>query len=168
MTQATSKPRVHYVRWSLLALAMVALAVGMVWMRWRGLPYGVARSLGTAETYELISVSPRIGMGDYYGHQTFGRATITDPAVRQRLNAALQAAVRESNGSVAACFNPRHAIRASGGGHVTELLVCFECKAIEVFSDGKKTDYIPISSSQESVFDAVLQKAGVPLAPKSH
>ena len=168
MTQATTKPRVHYVRWTLLALAMVALAVGMVWMRWRGLPYGVARSLGTADQYELISLNPHEENGDYYLHAILGRTTISDPQTRLRINAALQAGVRQNKSGMAICFYPRHAIRVTSGGVVTDVVICFQCDQIQVFRNGQRIETFAVDDSPEPVFDDVLTNAGVPLAPKSH
>ena len=46
---------------------------------------------------------------------------------------------------IAMCFNPRHAIRASYGGHQFDLVICFECGHSRLYRDGVDIGAIPLS-----------------------
>jgi hypothetical protein len=161
--------RARKVRWAILAIAGVALALGLAWLRWHGMPLVAARALADADQYEVLSLQPLrsySGQPRFYGHKILGQMTVTDPATRQRLNAALQSGVRESDGRMMACFNPRHGIRLTRAGVTTDFVICFECRQIQVWRDGKVIASFLTSASPQPVFDEVLQKANVPLAPK--
>jgi hypothetical protein len=151
-------------------VAIVAIAGAAAWLRWHGMLWPAWRALSTAETYELISLEPDMRTATpsgvrYYNHGVLGSTSITDPATRRRLNDALQAGVRSSDGTVMACFNPRHGIRVTRGGVVSEFVVCFECRQVRVYRDGKTYHFLT-SDSPQKVFDAVLKSANVPLAAK--
>lgn len=63
------------------------------------------------------------------------------------------------------CFNPRHGIRAVSGGKTVDLLICFECRHVEVYENGKlimRRD--PGTDAAKLYFDRVLTQARVPLA----
>ena len=63
----------------------------------------------------------------------------------------------------ASCFNPRHGLRITSGGHVYDFLLCYECQGIVVFRDGKEVVYRSASGSSV-VLNALLTEAKVPLA----
>ena len=65
-----------------------------------------------------------------------------------------------------ACFNPRHGIRVTHAGVVTNFVTCFECRQVEVWRGNQKLALFLVSVSPQSVFDEVLKSAGVTLAPK--
>ena len=75
----------------------------------------------------------------------------------------------EQEGNVPACFRPRHGIHATRGQKVVDLLVCFECSQVEVYSGGSDQPSLGLrtSGSPEPVFDKALRDAGIPLAPKA-
>ncbi|MDB5333036.1 MAG: hypothetical protein JWP03_4187 [Phycisphaerales bacterium] len=156
--------RARKLRWAFLAVVGVALATALAWVRWHGMPGVAARALADADRYELLSLRPFPFKPEFYNHEILGRTTVTDAATRQRLNAALQSGVRESDGTAMACFNPRHGIRVTRAGETTDFLICFECRQVQVWRDGKKIATFLTSASPQSVFDEVLQKAHVPLA----
>ena len=66
------------------------------------------------------------------------------------------------------CFNPRHGIRVTRAGQVTDFVICFECRWLRIHRDGKPVASVPIAPSAEPTFDAALQQAGLPLAAKSN
>lgn len=130
------------------------------------MPGDTWRTLTNADKYELLSLEPY-----QLGRRTdndgiLGRTTIIDPATQARLNYALAAGVRESDGTAAACFNPRHEIRITQRGVTTEIIICFECRQVQVQRGGKVIAYFLTSESPQQTFDEVLLKAGVPLASK--
>ena len=142
---------------------MVAGGGWLIYNR-RDMPASARAALENADTYELLSVSPLRTGGEFYGHRVLGRTTVADPATRARLTAALRSGARESDGSMMACFNPRHGVRATRAGTVTDLLICFECRQVRVLRDGRHVGWFLTSSSPQSAFDRALRDAGVPLA----
>ena len=136
----------------------------------RDLPAPAMEALAGAEQYELLSLDPsREGHGspgNFHGWKVLGRTSVADSGTRQRLNEALRAGARTSDGSMAACFIPRHGIRAVRAGKATELVICFECLSAQVYQDGRRTEGFATTGSPEKLFDEVLKAAGVELAAK--
>lgn len=147
-----------------IAAVVVAAAGGAwVWSRAR-LPRAVTAALECADAYELLSLNPTLSEDEFYNHRVLGRMNVADPATRATLTQALSDGARESDGSIMACFNPRHGIRATRGGRVTELVICFECKQVRVYQNGRRVSSFLTSPSPQRVFDEVLRAARVPLA----
>jgi hypothetical protein len=177
---APTTPRHHLVmawrrrRWIFLLLVVLAAIAGVAWWRWPGMPRVAVRALTNADQYELLSLQPYMGTMTspdaprFYDHEIIGRTQVIDTAVRAKLNEALQRGVREMTdpNKVRACFNPRHGIRVTRAGITTDFVICFECRQIEVWRGGTVIAAFPTSSSPQPVFDEVLERAGVPLAPK--
>ncbi len=104
----------------------------------------------------------------FRGWHLLGRLVIKEPAKREQMITALQKGVDESDGNVAACFWPRHGVRAiSDDGRVLDLVICFECASILVFEDREKTEIVTVTGSPERVLDQLLSVAGIQLAEKS-
>jgi hypothetical protein len=95
--------------------------------------------------------------------KAFGGAAITDANERLQLVAALKRGVEESDGTVAACFNPRHAIRAVHGGKTYDIVICFECLSATIYTDGQRSGSFLLTASPQVTFNASLIKAGVKL-----
>jgi hypothetical protein len=178
---APTTPRHHLVmawrrrRWILILLLVLAALAATAWLRWHGMPRVAMRALTNADQYELLSLQPRasgiMGSGDapmFCGQQLLGRIGVTDPAVRLKLNDALQRGVREISdpNQVKACFNPRHGIRVTRSGVTTNFVICFECRQVQVWRGGTEIASFLTSASPQPVFDEVLQRAGVSLAAK--
>ncbi len=135
----------------------------------RELPAGVLAVLEKADTLELLSLSPeKPGKKDdpktLHGWTILGKTALKDAAVRSKVLNAVKKGVADNDGSVAKCFQPRHALRATHGGQTVALLICFQCLQIRVY-DGD-TSGVLTTRSPEPVLDKVLKDAGVPLAPK--
>jgi hypothetical protein len=66
------------------------------------------------------------------------------------------------------CFEPRHGVRAMAGGKTVDLVICFACSEVQVWSDdGKDLEGLAlIGDSAQAAFDKVLTDAKVPLHPK--
>ena len=75
--------------------------------------------------------------------------------------------VRSSNGTVAACFNPRHGIHATRQGRTVDLLICFECLQIEIFEAERKIAGVLTSRSVEADVDALYEAAGLHSEPRA-
>jgi hypothetical protein len=160
-------------RW-LIPIALIATTVAYFHFR-RDLPRSSLTALRSAEQFELLSLhpemtyspGPHVPLSRFYNHEILGRTTITDPATRQQLVDALRSAARQSDGSIAACFMPRHGIRVTRVGQVTDFVICFECRVVHIHRHGQPTAYVPITRSAEPLFDAALQRAEIPLADKA-
>jgi hypothetical protein len=139
-----------------------------------GLPDDVVDVLRHAERYELLSLDGRVfgpaaaatGERLHDRYPVLGRVRVDDPADRAALFDALQSSSRWGLNVPALCFDPHHAIRATRDGHTTDVLVCFACFQAQVWQDGKQVGGFTIGRSPRGTFDAVLRKAGVPLAPE--
>lgn len=163
-------------RWRLgtaVLLLVLATSTGVAWLRWHAMPRAAMRALTTADQYELLSLQPYISTMTspdaprFYEHEIIGRTLVSDPAVRAKLNDALQRGVREMTdpNKVRACFNPRHGIRVMRAGVTTDFVICFECRQVQVWRGGTEIAWFSTSASPRPVFDGVLQRARVPLAP---
>jgi hypothetical protein len=156
-------------RWKLIAL------VGIISLLWVGIYYGnrrivltgAARVLEEAEQYELYSLLPqeesKRGRPNFQGYPVRGRCSVTDPAIRKRLTDVLRAGSRW--GSAMSCFEPRHGIRVKKGQQETDFVICFECNLVQICTNGRRSGAFVIDSSAQRVFDDVLQRAGIPMAP---
>lgn len=93
-----------------------------------------------------------------------GKVEVTDKADRRMLLAAMQRGIDESDGSVALCFNPRHAMRIGDGTDSIEYIICFECLQVQTHYSvgGQKTDRTSDTPANE--FNAFATKKGLPIA----
>ena len=134
------------------------------------LPDVVRDVLANADRFELLSLNPDGGPtrepGHFWGWGVLGSATVETPGTRDEVVVALERGIAENEGWVAACFDPRHGIRASREGATVELVVCFECAQVYIYPNGKWAGSVLITGSPEPVFDRILSAAGVQLAPK--
>ena len=153
-------------RWTIVGVVTLLAFGTLAYLRSPGMPRAAWNALNDADRYELLSLNPYLSKPDYYSHEILGQTIIQDPSVREKLNNALQAGVRASDGKAMACFNPRHGIRVTRAGVVTDLVICFECRQVEVWRGNRKIASFLVSDSPQSVFDDALKSAGVPLAPK--
>jgi hypothetical protein len=153
-------------RWTILGVVTLLALGTLAYLRAPGIPHAAWNALNDADRYELLSLNPHLSESDYYGHEILGQTLIQDAAVRERLNNALQAGVRASDGRAYACFNPRHGIRVTHAGVVTDFLICFECRQVQVWRGDQEIAHFLVSDSPQAVFDDVLKSADVPLAPK--
>ncbi len=100
----------------------------------------------------------------FHGYPILGKVNLDSALDRQALVDALYDGIAASDGTVAACFIPRHAIRVVEGDQVTDYVICFECLSIEIHAGGKSTDE-QTTAAPRPVFNRYLEQAGIPLAP---
>ena len=127
--------------------------------------------LESADELQLFSLRPSRVEGDskeaFHGWEVLGRMTLADDKQRKEILAAFKKGVEESDGKVAACFQPRHGIRAIRGEKTVDFVICFECLQVQVFAGAKQERGFLITSSPQVIFDRVLASAKVPLAEKA-
>ncbi len=132
------------------------------------LPDVARAALDGAERLELWSLDPTLretpAADGFHGWRALGRVTVEDAAERARLVDALAKGVAGNDGVVAACFNPRHGVRAVHDGKTVDLVICFECLQVQMFVDASASEGFLTTSAPQPSFDRVLRAAGVPLA----
>lgn len=101
----------------------------------------------------------------FHGYPVLGKVEVKDPENREAIIAALRKGIADSDGTMAKCFWPRHAIRTSENGKTTDYVVCFECLQLRIHADNATTIEATTDAPQP-FFNKHLQDADVPLAPK--
>ena len=94
-----------------------------------------------------------------------GRTPISDKATQLQIRALYFDGIADTNFS-AACFNPRHGIRAVKGKDIFDLVICFRCGHSMMYLNGEKLGHHHFGSRLQTQFDAILTDHDVPLAPK--
>ena len=130
------------------------------------IPDDVRAVLESADQFELLSLNPdprEKPKDGFHGWKVLGRTTVKDADTRKKLVDALQKGVAENDGTVAACFNPRHGIRVTQGGKTADIVICFECFQASAYLGDKATKSFLVTASPQATFDGVLKDAKVPL-----
>ena len=92
---------------------------------------------------------------DFHDYTTLGKLEITSREGRAVLLRALNDGISSSDGAIAACFNPRHGIRAELAGRTVDLVICFECLQIRVYAGARST--VTTTRSPEATFTKALK-----------
>lgn len=162
-------------RTSFIGLAIVALGLGCTPLSRatsgdkNEFSKEVRQALQDAETMELISLQPeRDASADgFHDWKVLGRTKIDGSRERSRIASSVLKGISESDGSVAACFNPRHGIRVVVKEQTIDLVLCFQCSQIKVYRGvGDAKESVLTAKTAEVKLDAILKDAGVPLAKK--
>ena len=134
------------------------------------IPPDALAALQEGEKFELYSLHPAKATepppNNFHGWEVLGSTTIEKAEVRGKLITALKKGAEASDGAVAACFNPRHGIRAVHAGKTYDLAICFECLQVAVYVDDKRQAGFLVTDSPQPTFDNVLKDAKVKLAEK--
>ena len=168
----------HHVRLiAIIATAVIAAsAVGEEEVPLRSapnsLPPEVEPVLAQGE-FELLSLYPyvltdrqrrRLQGRLFHGYKVLGRVKIQKGPQRDEMLRALHQAVANSRGLYIYCFDPRHGIRASAGPRTVDLVICFECERIEIYSPEKSL--ANTDATAKPILDAALKRAGLPLSTR--
>ena len=120
--------------------------------------------LAEPAAFEILALQPD-GLEDreagFHGYEVLGRAEVTDPAVRRRVVELIARGVDANDGSVAACFNPRHGVRAEGDGGRVDLVICFECLQITVHGPGESWADVLTSDAVTGRMNAIYREHGL-------
>lgn len=105
------------------------------------LPRRVAQALDRLDGAELVSLEPWAAAeapGDRLnGYVVLGSTRLSKNDARAA-GAAITSAAVSSDNIVAACFDPRHALRFQSSGHAYVILACYDCGSLRVFEDGRQ------------------------------
>jgi hypothetical protein len=158
-----------------LAVAVGAMAVGIAVYHGKRLPTDVESILRATDQFELLSLYPyRRGGADesnevthFHGYRILGKTIVTDAEKRDEFISALNRGIEKSKGTMsAACFDPRHGIHAMHSGRTADVLICFDCGYLSIHVNGDDSPLMHFSSMEQPLFDDVLRRANVKLAPK--
>jgi hypothetical protein len=148
-------------------LAVVLVTAGRTAAEENQIPDKARAILEKAAKFELLSLDPKRpekkAAGNFHGWKVLGKTLVKKAGDRKKLVAALEKGVKDSDGTVAGCFNPRHGIRVTHQGKTAEFVICFECLSMMIYVDGKSTKGCLTTGSPQPTFDQVLRAAKVPL-----
>lgn len=149
------------------------------------LPAAAAKILDRAERLEVLSVDPTTRnrpemvsldgkpvppppdlREDFHGFSVIGKTTVSGYLSRRNLIAAVKQGIADSDGSVAACFIPRHGLRAVADGKTVDLVICYECHSIRVYINDEQAGGVLTAATSRTALDKTLTAAGVALAPR--
>ncbi|MDI1444101.1 hypothetical protein [Polyangium sp. 6x1] len=145
------------------AAAFLALASAPV-LGCSSLPDSAVGVLEGADSFQVLALEPDHGgeppqgAETFHGYQVLAKGDVADPKTRERIVDIVNAGVRKG-GTLAKCFNPRHGVHAVRGGRSVDLVICYECSALEVVEDGQ-TKTLPTGDVQADL-DETFRAAGV-------
>lgn len=131
-------------------------------------PKDVRDAFDKAKEFELYSLDPSRAVKknekDSFFHDwnVLGKTTIKGANARNAL-AAIDKGRKESDGSVAACFNPRHGVRIVHDKKTYDLVICYECLSATIYEGDKRVGSFLTVRSPEKVLTRMLADAKVPL-----
>src|SRR5262249_3531351 len=94
------------------------------------IPSSAKAILERADHLEVLSLDPN-RQGSFHGYRVLKTILVTSADTRKALISAFERAVKENQGEMAACFNPRHGLRATNGEKQEEFVICFQCLQVE-------------------------------------
>ena len=140
------------------------------------LPEEVRAALEHADSLELLSLHPMINGArfaeperptgeSFYDHEILGRSTIEAAAERRAMIEAVYEGIVDSDGTVAACFDPRRGIRAVRGDSTVDLVICFECLQIAVYVDDEHRKGVLTTQHGKNILTSLLTQRGIRVHP---
>lgn len=100
----------------------------------------------------------------HHGFKTLGSIELVNAEAKNSAISTLTEAVKNSDGGSAMCFSPRHSLRAiTSKGKIYDLVTCFECSQIVVYSGENRIGGAKITGTQKPL-DEILTAAKIPLA----
>jgi hypothetical protein len=129
--------------------------------------------LPDAVVFEIVALDPFIIdygkiTGDerdhMYGYQVIGRATIDDIELRREITRLVESGMSAEDIDVDACFNPRHGIRADLDGHTIEVVICYQCRSLQIYEDGQFKSGHSTSDTPSTEMNAIWERAGCQVA----
>ncbi len=147
----------------------VAIGVNSFAAERNKIPDELRAALLKPDVFELYSLNPsrridkeKIKEEDLlHGYEIYGKLPVKDADTQKKLVTAFQKGVDANKGEVAACFNPRHAIRVKRIDKVYDFVICFQCSSVNVYVDGKQTKGFLITDLPADTFNKILTDAKI-------
>jgi hypothetical protein len=128
----------------------------------------VLKHPSNAVMYSLEPWSPRDGddfvapLGRLHGYVILGHASL-DAHESDSGAKAIERAIQDYDGTIAACFDPRHALRIVANNHVYDFLICYACHQLEVYRDDERIASLGAIGSTRALNSLLVQHL-VPLS----
>lgn len=129
------------------------------------LPDAVAKALEQADAVEVYSLGGETNEKDgWHGAKVLGKTTVKGEKAQKELSDVVKKGVAEGDRG-ARCFIPRHGLRVTHESKTYDLVICFECGWLYLYTDkSAKPQIFLISASPEKPLNKILTDAKVPLA----
>jgi hypothetical protein len=130
-------------------------------------------SSATPDQLILYSIDGRVDpylstAGEQFrGYPVLGKLDIKEAADRQEIMAALAEGIANSDGTMAKCFWPRHALHAVTKGRSVDYVICFECLQLQI-DQGAGPTLTATTREPQTVVNSFLTDAHIPIAPGLH
>ncbi|HTT98582.1 MAG TPA: hypothetical protein VMF58_11075 [Rhizomicrobium sp.] len=147
----------------LIALCWLWLITGAAYAGDNALPAEFAQALSAPERMEIYSLEPTVietnAAASFYGHKVLGHAPVAGDDMRTAA-AEFSNAVKQWNGALGGCFEPRQALSIQYKTHRYDFVICFTCQVMLLYRDQKPGDEIGVTGSPDTL-KALLIKLGV-------
>jgi hypothetical protein len=135
------------------------------------LPRSIDQVLAAATELELFALDPwsedaeqRTDVPILHDFTVLGQRTVSAPEVHDLRELVLQG-IHEPPKLPFTCFEPRHGLRARAGGHVAELVICYECARMRTYLDGRRLSDVLTGNVVEPKVTALYEAHGLKIAP---
>lgn len=128
-------------------------------------PGDVREAFEKAAEFDLYSLDPSDGGREavgFHGWKILGK-TLVKEEVAKKVRDAVDKGRRESDGTVAKCFEPRHGIRIVREKKTYDLVICYACLSAEVYEGEEMRSRFLTTPAPAEVLNKVLADAKVPL-----
>ena len=132
------------------------------------LPKEVREAFEKATEFELYSLDParEIKKDDkvmlFHDWKVLGKTTLKGDDAKQ-VRTAIDKGRKDSDGSVAACFIPRHGVRIVHDKKTFDVVICYQCLSATIYEGDKRIGSFLTTQSPASILNRVLENAKVPL-----
>lgn len=140
-------------------------------------PSDVVIEVDPSEPASVVRKPLTTPLGSFHEYPILGSVRVSDADELASIRQAVADLERDGeawSGGVSACFSPRHCLRVSTSSGTTELLICYECTQVEIYSDGQRVGDIYFArhgtahAATPDRLNAVLKKHSIPLAAPPH
>jgi hypothetical protein len=130
------------------------------------MPIDAAKALHESRSAVLYSLEPWSDRANpspaLHRFQILGQKRI-DGAAYKAAAEEFEAAVGRWDDRMAACFDPRHGLSVTSGGHQFEFLLCYACHQMAVYRDGEQIGTLGAAGSSKPL-NALLAAAKLPIS----
>jgi hypothetical protein len=125
----------------------------------------VVKALEKADAVEVYSLDGELdGKDTWRGAKVLGKTEVKGEKAQKALADAVKKGVTEGDRG-ARCFIPRHGLRVTHDKKTYDLVICFECGWLYLYTDkSDKPQVLLISSSPQSALNKILTDAKVKIA----
>ena len=133
------------------------------------LPAAVLDIVENADQFEIMALHPSphsedgkpTESDDFHGYKILARAMVDATAEQDEVITHLYQGMLDSAGIVAACFNPRHGIRATRGKKTVDFVICYECLSMQVRGPGDVTENVLTTQEPGVALTEIWARHGV-------